>query len=115
MSKFQRKESRWVSILTVKVSGLMGLIEGMRYDRCCPATEADSAKIERMLSMSESPTDRIVQLLRYAAAPGPATADRWRSFNCRVLDERSPEEAPLTEVELINLANVPEDLIRRRS
>ena len=112
--KRQKKESRYVSMLTVKISGVIGLIEGMRYDRCCPATETESAKIERLIGGRGEPMDHIIVLVRYAAAPQPATAERWRSFNCRVLDERSPDEMPLTEAELINLASIPEDLIRRR-
>lgn len=90
--KLQRREVRYVSVLTVHALSGNGLIEGMRYDRCCPYNESESHKISRLvLGRSASDDDRIIALLRFSSSPTPATAQRWRSFSCTVIDERDPE------------------------
>jgi hypothetical protein len=101
--KHYRKETRYVSILTVHAPDASSLLDMLRYDRCCPATEADAGKIERMINQCASGADRIVALIRYSLNPDRATVGRWRSFGCTVLDERSPDRAPLTEHEALNL------------
>lgn len=100
-----RKEPRYVSALVVHVPDVMGLIDMLRYDRCCPATEDESRKLWRMLSITRggepaTPADHIIRLHRFAPSNTPATAERWRSFECTVLDERSPDEPEITDREL---------------
>ena len=107
MAKHYRREPRFVSIVSVHFESAESLIDMFRYDRCVPATEDDARKIIR--TMSETTivaADHVVQLIRYAANDLPATDGRWRSFGCRVLDERSPEAPPITEAEVLNLARV---------
>jgi hypothetical protein len=100
--KRSKKESKYVSVLTVRYGTIGSLIDMMRYDRCCPATEEDSGKIERVAGYSglAKPEDHIIRLLKFSANNDGATIGRWRSFNCIVLDERSPEEPPPTTVEI---------------
>lgn len=94
--KFQRREVRYVSVLTVHAPDAYSLIEGMRYDRCCPSTEDESRKIGKLISGTATGDDCIITLFRYAAAPIPATEQRWNSFGCTVIDERDPEAPPLS-------------------
>lgn len=95
-NRIQRRETRYVSVLTVHAPDAYSLIEGMRYDRCCPANEDESRKINKLISGDATGEDCIITLYRYAAAPTPATAGRWSSFGCVVIDERIPDSAPLT-------------------
>jgi hypothetical protein len=94
-----KKETRYVSVLTVRASG-HGLIDMMRYDRCCPATEEDAHKINRIMTDSDIEGDCLVRLIRYSANNLPATRDRWASYACEVLDERSPDDEPLSDEQL---------------
>ena len=109
--KKQKREPRYVSQLTVHVPSAEALIDMLRYDRCCPASEDESRKIWRLINdlcvdgvNSATPSDHIIRLHRFAAAETPATDGRWRSFGCRVLDERSTEAVQLNDEELLNLA-----------
>lgn len=102
MKKY-KKETRYVSVLTVHIPAASALIDMMRYDRCCPMTEADSAKIERLMSRRGEPMDHVVRLYRYSANPDFATKDRWASFSCVVLDERNPDESPPTDADVRNM------------
>lgn len=101
--KHYKREMRYVSVLTVHVPSFDALLDMLRYDRCCPATEVESSRIERLIGNSSDPGDHIVRLVRFS--PGDARAsERWRSFGCRVLDERSPKDAPLSDEEALRLA-----------
>jgi hypothetical protein len=104
--KKRKRESRYVSILVVHAHDVQSLIEVMRYDRCCPATEVESHKINRIASHASEPADHVIRLLRFAAADNPPTIGRWESFGCTVLDERSTEDVQLTGAEQLNLARV---------
>lgn len=106
-----RRETRYVSVLTVHVPDASALVDMMRYDRCCPADEDQSRKIERLINLDKSsvdptPSDHVIRLLRYAATANAATSERWRSFGCVVLDERSPDDIQLTDVEAECLVKV---------
>lgn len=91
------------SILTVHVHGVRGLLDMLRYDTCCPADEAQSVKIERLMSGREpAQLDHVILLRRYSSSGSPASP-RWQSFGCTVLDERSPDEPQLTSEELLAL------------
>lgn len=100
--KPQRKEYRHVSILTIHASG-PDFWDMLRYDRCCPATEEESYKINRLVYGSARPEDHIIRLCRYAAAAIPATAGRWKTYGCTVLDERNPDDLQLTDEQLMRM------------
>lgn len=109
--KRYKREARYISVLVVHVPDVMALIDMLRYDRCCPASEDESRKIWSLLGEKRGggdakPEDHVIRLLRYSANDMPATDGRWRSFGCRVLDERSPEVEQLSEIDAINLAKV---------
>lgn len=104
--KRSKRETRYVSILVVQVPSVEALIDNMRYDHCCPATEVESHKIERLINGTATSVDHVIRLFRFASGDVPATVGRWRSFNCRVLDERSTAEEQLTEAEALNLAKI---------
>jgi len=104
-----REEPRYVSVLTVHVPDIMALIDMLRYDRCCPATEDESRKLWRLAGESRggedaTGADRVIRLHRFASSDIPATDGRWRSFGCRVLDERSPDAEQLSDEEILKLA-----------
>jgi len=107
MKKPYLKESRYVTALCVWVPNAFALIEGCRYDSCYPASEAESHKIERL---SKDPGDddanHIIRLVRVARTDAPPALDRWRSFGAYVLDVRHPQETPLTDRDLSNLAQM---------
>lgn len=110
--KHYKKEPRYVSILTVRISSASSVIDMLRYDRCCPLDEDEASKLVRLISDDQcgssraTPADHVIRLMRFAKNVNPATTNRWRSFNCVVLDERSPEDAPLSDEEILNLAKV---------
>lgn len=101
--KHYKKESRFVSILTVRACS-HGLIDMMRYDRCVPATEEDAHKINRIMQDSTTEDDRIVRLIRYSANDSKATVGRWESYGCMVLDERNPDDVPLSDEAALRMA-----------
>lgn len=107
--KRQKREPRYISVLIVHVPDVMALIDMLRYDRCCPATEDESRKIWRLLGEDRGggdakPEDHVIRLHRFAANDTPATEGRWHSFGCRVVDERSPDADQLSEAEAERLA-----------
>lgn len=106
MNRHFRRQGRCVSVLVVYVSSAESLIDMLRYDRCCPATEDESRKIWALMGHQDKPADHVLRLHRFAGTEQPATDGRWRSFGCRVLDERSPEAEQLTDDEILNLAKV---------
>lgn len=101
--KHYKKESRYVSILTVRAAA-HGIIDMMRYDRCVPATEEDAHKINRIMQDNAQDEDRIVTLIKYSASGHKATAERWASYGCMVLDERNPDDVPLSMEAALRLA-----------
>lgn len=101
MKKHSKRETRYVSQLVVHAPSASSLIDMMRYDSCFPATEDESRKIWKLIGHEQcgndaKPEDHIVRLHRVARTELPATADRWKSFNCTVLDERTLDEDPIT-------------------
>ena len=80
------KETRYISKLTVRVSGIGGVIDMMRYDSCYPATEEDSRKLERIANHTDSGEDRFVDFIRAGRNKLGPTVRRWASFNCKVLE-----------------------------
>lgn len=103
--KNTQREPRFKSRLAVHVTG-PGVIEMMRYDTCYPATEEDAHKLIRVCGGDGSPDDHLVVFMRSAAADNAPTEGRWRSFGCRVLDVRHPDDPPWTLAELRNLATI---------
>ncbi len=101
--KKRKKETRYVSALTVRYGTISSLIDMFRYDRCCPASEEESGKIERVAGHNGKPEDHVVRLLMFSSNDSGPTIGRWRSFNCAVLDERAPDEPPPTQAEIANL------------
>jgi len=98
-----------LSVLVVYVPDVAALIDMMRYDRCCPATEDESRKLWRLLGETRggcdaTPDDHVIRLSRFAAVNKPATEGRWRSYGCHVLDERSPDAEQLGDEVIKNLA-----------
>lgn len=110
--KTNKKETRYVSLLTVYVPSAEALIDMMRYDRCCPHTEEEAHKVMRLITAwhgtdaDRKKADHVITLLRFAAANNPATEGRWQSFGCAVLDERSPDAGPATKEEIENAITV---------
>lgn len=101
--KHYKKEPKFVSILTVRAAA-HGVIDMMRYDRCVPATEEDAYKINRIMQDLAKDDDRIIRLIRYAANDSKATSGRWESYGCLVLDERNPDDVPLSDEAALRLA-----------
>lgn len=99
------KEPRFVSRLAVYVPSVEALLDMMRYDSCYPATEDDARKLAHLVTGEawSSPADHLIRLTRVARNNQPATAQRWRSFGCHVLDERPPEHTQPTDDELLEL------------
>lgn len=56
-------------------------IDMLRYDRSCPATEADAHKISRE-------GVRRITLLRFSQGNASPNADRWESFRWKILATR---------------------------
>jgi hypothetical protein len=106
--KLQRKETRYLSTLVVYVPDVAALIDMLRYDRCCQATEDESRKLWRLLGercggCEATLDDHVIRLSRFAAVDKPATEGRWHSYGCRVLDERSPDAEQLDDEAIKNL------------
>ena len=58
-------------------------VDMLRYDRCSPLTETDSAKI--IASMEHGPDRREIAVTHFGTSAGWApTYDRWRSFGWTV-------------------------------
>lgn len=77
----------------------------MRYDRCFPADEDQSRKMNKLLPLAgdKQPSDHYIRLIRVARNANPPTDGRWESFNCRVLDIRSSTETPISDEEIKTL------------
>ena len=80
------EETRYISKFTVRVSGIAGVIDMMRYDLCYPATEEESGKLERIVDGTASGEDRFVDFIRAGRNESGPTVRRWASFNCKVLE-----------------------------
>ena len=80
-----RKEQRYIIEFKVRVSGIGGVLDMMRYDQCYPASQRDSAKLERIASHNDSAEDHVVTFIKSGQAPR-IDVQRWASFNCQVLD-----------------------------
>lgn len=102
--KRQKKQTMYVSILTVFAPSASALLDMMRYDSCTPSEEVESGKIERLMSRDGRAEDHVIRLRRYSMAPSEASRGRWESFSCAILDERSPDEMPYPETEAIMAA-----------
>lgn len=81
------KQVRFVSIFSVRISGVQGAIDMMRYDQCYPATEEDARKLMRIVAGTDKADDHVIQLVRVASTDRGPDLRRWRSFNCEVLDQ----------------------------
>jgi len=74
-----------VFFIVAQIRGL-GFLDMTRYDTCCPATEEESARIERACSGDGA---RWVIFRRFVPAgvtPAPCLG-RWASFNIKVLPQ----------------------------
>jgi len=104
------RETRYVTILTVHVPDAQAAFDMMRYDRCCPLTEEDSRRLWEIsrIGGSASTEDRIIRFMRFAAARNGCCRERWRSFACTVIDERSPLDQGMSDEQaLIKLKALP--------
>lgn len=81
------KEPRYIQKFTVRIGTISSVIDMMRYDSAWPASEEDSRKLERVMSMggNPSPEDRVVTFLRAGRNANGPTEARWASFGCEVL------------------------------
>jgi hypothetical protein len=65
-------------------------IDMLRYDRCSPASEADSSIVERTFDLraarvaGQAQGNQMVRLV----GPHPPTEGRWQSFGWRVMGQR---------------------------
>ncbi len=80
------EETRYICKFTVRVSGIAGVIDMMRYDLCYPASEEESRKLERIANDTASGEDRFVDFIRAGRNDRGPTVRRWASFNCKVLE-----------------------------
>ena len=104
MKRRSQKQVRYITLLTVHVASAASLIDMMRYDMCYPASEDESRKIWSLIGTEQcgnpnDPKNHIVRLLRVAMVDKDATAERWRSFACTVLDERRTNEVPFSDAD----------------
>lgn len=76
-------------LLKVRVSGIGGLFDMLRYDNCSPASQEDAAKLERLAYRDISDADRVVEFRRFSRNGNGPTVERWKSFNCDVLSWES--------------------------
>lgn len=64
-------------------------LDMMRYDRCCPETEVDAGKLNRLVHTHSggelTEADRTVSFKMYDIAGQGPHAARWRSFGCEIL------------------------------
>jgi hypothetical protein len=60
----------------------------LRYDNCCPASEEESVKLERVGShglAATKPEEHVVVFRRFSRNGEGPTVGRWKSFGCDVL------------------------------
>ncbi len=78
-----------VKALLVRVGSISSVLDMMRYDKCYPATEADSGRLEmsRPDSRDRSFGEHLVIFM--AHSPAAPTIGRWASFGCEVIDSGS--------------------------
>ena len=81
-----QEETRYISTFTVRISGITGVIDMMRYDSCYPATEVESRKLERVANGTDKAEDHFVTFIRAGRNDSGPTVRRWASFNCKVLE-----------------------------
>ena len=64
-------------------------VDMLRYDRCHPATERDSALAGGTVTLSRCLTKRQVTVSRLAEKGRKWTIDRWKSFGWQLLSEEN--------------------------
>ena len=104
-----RKETRYVSVVTVHVPSAAALVDMMRFDCCYPRDLDESQKIWALIAAvtnKTKPSDHIVRLVRVAHTQLTTTTLRWESFGCKVLGENHPDEEPMTDEEALALLGV---------
>lgn len=106
----RQRQNRFVSLMSVHAASAHAVIDVMQRDGCCPAYEAESAKIERLMGGDANPEDHFVRLLRYAASDDPPDEATWRTLGCEILDERNLDMAGPSDAELTHLASIPSDI-----
>lgn len=106
----RQRQNRFVSLMSVHAASAHAVIDVMQRDGCCPAYEAESAKIERLMGGDANPEDHFVRLLRYAATDDPPDEATWRTLGCEILDERNLDMAGPSDAELTHLASIPSDV-----
>ena len=111
--KHYRRETRFVSILLVHIPDLAALLDMLRYDRCVPFDQDETAKLYRLLGERDGGgrgkstlKDHIIRLIRYASNDSPTPVGRWESYQCTVIDERSPDEVPMSDEDALRLHEV---------
>jgi len=117
MKSKSRRETRYVSVVTMHVPSAAALVDMMRYDCCYPRSEDESRKIWALIAApinKTKPSDHVVRLVRAAREPLVATALRWASFGCKVLGENHPDEEPMTDEEALALVGVKPEGRKRR-
>lgn len=103
--KPHRKESRYVTIISVHVPCTRDVIDMMRYDSCFPSTEEESRKLwvlsDGYRDKPKDPKDHLVQFTCVGRNDGTPTVERWQSFGCTVFEVRSLDEPLKSPDELL--------------
>jgi hypothetical protein len=102
--KPHRRETRYVTVISVHVPMLRDAIDMMRYDSCYPSTEDESRKLWALsdgYGGEKDPKDHLVQFTCAGRADNTPTVDRWRSFGCTVFGVRSLDEPLRSPDELL--------------
>lgn len=100
MKAKSRKETRYVSVVTVHVPSAAAFVDMMRYDCCYPHSEDESRKIWALIAapgLVHQPSDHVIRFVRVSHAQLAADARRWESFGCKVLGENHPDDEPMTD------------------
>ncbi len=107
MTRKFKKDSKYVSLMVVQVGELYSLIDMMRYDRCCPAEEGESRKIQALGDHTATAADRLIRLIRLGSTPDPDFA-RWKSFGARVLYVGNPDDGFPSDADIARLLTFQE-------
>lgn len=83
-----RRQTCFLHTLRVRVSEIQGVLDMMRYDHCVPYDQENARKLMRLANNTAQPEDLVVEFLRFGFNDNGPCIDRWRSFNCEILEVR---------------------------
>ena len=106
----RRRQPILASLMSVSATSAESIIRVMHLERCCPAQEIDSGKIERLAGGYASAADQLIRLIRFASSNIPPDDSACERIGCDILDERSTLNTGPGEVELAHLATLPREL-----